>query len=105
MCHQERKADDFSRSLAKHIAHGDEIALGFRHLDAADGQHAVVQPVAGEGPPVMGGHTLRDLVLVVWKHQIKSAAMDVEGLAQRDLAHRRAFDVPAPSASAPWASP
>ena len=41
---------------------------------------------------------LRDLVLVVRKHQIDAAAVDVEGLAEMLPRHRRAFDVPARTA-------
>ncbi len=53
----------------------------------------------------MGADALRDLVLVVREDQVEAAAVDVEGLAQRVLAHRRAFDVPAGPAAAPRAVP
>ncbi len=53
----------------------------------------------------MRGDALRDLVLVVRKDEIEPAAVNVEGLAQKRLAHRRAFDVPAGPAAAPRALP
>ena len=53
----------------------------------------------------MGALGLGDFVLVVGEDEIDAAAMDVEGLAQKRLAHRRAFDVPAGAALAPRAIP
>src|SRR5579884_4397078 len=58
-----------------------------------------------KGPAVMGADALRDLVLVVRENQVEPAAVNVEGLAEGALAHRRAFDVPAGTAAAPWARP
>src|SRR5207302_10373030 len=94
-----------TRCLGERTADGDEIALGFGHLGAADGQHAVMHPVAGKilrAAAVMGADALRDLVLVVREDQVEAAAMDVEGLSQRVLAHCRAFDMQAWSAASPW---
>ena len=48
---------------------------------------------------------LRNLVLVVRENEVEPAAMDVEGLAELGLAHRRAFDMPARPAAAPRAVP
>ena len=48
---------------------------------------------------------LRDLVLVVGELQVLAAAVDVEGLAEQGLAHRRALDVPARPAEAVLARP
>ena len=48
---------------------------------------------------------LRDLVLVVGKHQVVAAAVDVERRAQDLARHGRALDVPAGAAAAPGAVP
>ncbi len=44
---------------------------------------------------VVGGLGLSNLVLVMRKHQVDPARMDVDRLAKVALAHRRALDVPA----------
>src|SRR5207302_10476061 len=44
---------------------------------------------------VVRGLRLRDLVLVVRKHQVDATRVDVERVAEVALAHGRAFDVPA----------
>ena len=49
---------------------------------------------------VEGAAGLREFVLVMRKHQIDAAAMDVELLAEMLPRHRRAFDVPARTAAA-----
>ena len=51
---------------------------------------------------VMRAFALGDFVFVMGKHQVDAAAVDVEGLAEQSLAHRRAFNVPAGTAAAPW---
>ena len=48
---------------------------------------------------------LRDLVFVMGKNQITSAAMDIKGLSQILGAHRRALDMPTRSAQPPRALP
>ena len=53
----------------------------------------------------MRADALRDLVLVVGKHQVGAAAVDVETLAQQCPRHRRALDVPAGPPPAPRAFP
>src|SRR5579863_6103457 len=53
----------------------------------------------------MGADALGDLVLVVREDEVEAAAVDVEGLAQGLLAHRRALDVPARPAAPPRALP
>src|SRR5205085_1856349 len=91
--------------VLQQFVHGDEIAERFRHFGAVDAEEAVVHPKAHEWPTVMRRLALRELVLVMRKDQIDAAAMDVEGLAEMRLAHRRAFDVPARPAAAPRAVP
>src|SRR5215472_5044066 len=105
MRHQKRKPDDFPGSLAEHFVYSNEISLGFGHLDAGDGQHAVVQPIMGEVAVAVGANALGDLVLVVWKDQIEAPAVDVESLAELGFAHRRAFNVPARSTAPPRTVP
>jgi hypothetical protein len=53
----------------------------------------------------VGAAALGQLVLVVREGQVDAAAVDVDGLAQRLVDHRRALDVPARAARAPGAVP
>jgi hypothetical protein len=53
----------------------------------------------------MGAAALGHLVLVVREGQVDAAGVDVDGLAQRLVDHRRALDVPARTARAPGAVP
>src|SRR5712692_1525493 len=102
---QESEADHFSGCLGERLAHRDEITLRLCHFGATDGQHAVMHPISRERAPIMRADTLRDLVLVMGEDQIEPAAVNVESLTQRVLAHRRAFDVPAGAAASPRALP
>src|SRR5215470_11143796 len=92
---EQGEADDFTWRLGQDVAHGDEVALGLGHLDAANRQHPVVQPIPCERVAIMGADALSDLVLVVREDQIETTAMDVESFAELAIAHRGAFDVPA----------
>src|SRR6266581_4882849 len=73
----------------------DEVALRFRHLLALDLEEAVVHPGARHDRRVEGAARLRDFVLVVRKHEIDAAAVDVEGFAEMFPRHGRALEVPA----------
>src|SRR5262249_30647455 len=75
----------------------DEVAERLRHLLALDLQEAIVHPDARHLRAVECAAGLRDLVLVMRKHEIDTAAMDVELFAEMLPGHRRAFDVPARS--------
>src|ERR1700687_5189814 len=77
---------------------GDKIAFGLRHLVAFDLQEAVVHPDVRHASFVKGAAALRQFVLVMRKHQIDAAAMNVELLAEMFPRHRRAFDVQARAA-------
>src|SRR5699024_12693885 len=55
-----------------HLFGGDDVAHGLRHLLALVGDHAVVQPEAGEA--VACGGRLGQLVLVVGETQVQSTA-------------------------------
>ena len=48
---------------------------------------------------------LRDLVFVMWEHEVHAAGMDVERLAQVLHRHHGALDVPARAALAQWGRP
>ena len=85
----------FPRPVRQQLPDGDKIAFGFRHLVAFDLQEAVVHPDIGHAVAVKRAGTLRKFVLVVRKHQIDAAAMNVELLAEMLPRHRRALDMPA----------
>ncbi len=90
--------------LLQHFADGEEVAQRLGHLLAVHAHRAGVHP--GGGVELAGGRlALRDLVLVVREHQIRAAAVDVEGFAQAAGRHHRALDVPARPAGAPRRCP
>src|SRR6266853_3424383 len=106
MAAEQRQANGLAWPLFHQLVHSDEIAERFRHLLARRrGEEAVMQPVARERRAAMGADALGDLVLVVREDEVEPAALDVEGLAEGLLSHRRAFDVPARPAALPWAVP
>src|SRR5262249_22224209 len=74
---------------------GDEIAQGLRHLLSLHLEEAVMQPIVRHDRRVKGRPRLRDLVLMMGKHGIDAAAMNIEGLAEMLPRHGRALDVPA----------
>src|SRR5207247_8386035 len=77
------------------VAQGGEATCTLRHLFAGcRGKMLGMQPDARKGL-VVRRLRLRDLVLVVRKHQIDAAAMEVECRTQVSLVHRRACDVTA----------
>ena len=65
---------------------------------------SVVEPVFGLRLAV-AAFALGDFVFMMRENQIEPAAVDVECFAQDASAHRRAFDMPARPAFAPWAIP
>ena len=98
-------AHDVERLVQK-----QEVVERFRHLlDLAgllvgDLQHAGVHPVARERAAARG-LALRALVLVMRKHQVSAAAVDVERKPQVLARHGRALDVPARTPLAPGGIP
>ena len=62
--------------------HCQKIAQGFRHLFAANRNVAIMHPIVREGGAVMGADALRQFILVMGKHQIDAAAMNIKGLTQ-----------------------
>src|SRR4051794_39457973 len=92
---QHVEAQNFTRPIFQKIGDREKIAEGLRHLLAFDLKEAIVHPHARERMTAMRPFALRDFVFMMRKDKIDSAAMNVEGLAQQSLAHRRAFDMPA----------
>jgi hypothetical protein len=88
-------ADRLARPFGQDLPDGEEVAEALRHLLAFDLQEAVVHPVIRHHGRLKGAARLGDLVLVMGKHQIDAAAVDVEGLAEVLPRHGGAFDVPA----------
>src|SRR6056297_4227126 len=100
---EHHEADHLARhALIEQIPHGEEVAEGLRHLLALDLEHLVVEPDLRHAFGAVRAAALRALVLVVGKEKVAAAAVDVERVAQKRLGHRRAFDVPARAAPAPW---
>ena len=91
------KTDNRTRPLplAEQFSNSDEVAQRLRHLLAFHLQESVVHPNIRHQRRVEGAARLRNLVLMVRKHEIDAAAVNVESLAQVLPAHRRALDVPA----------
>src|SRR5262249_49753120 len=79
----------------KQLPNRHEIPQAFAHLLAFDLQEPVVHPVIRHHQPMERAARLGDLVLVVGKHQVDAAAVNVEGFAEMLPRHRRAFDMPA----------
>src|SRR6516165_2392781 len=102
---EQRQPDGLARRFPEQLADGADIAERLRHLGAVIGEKAVVQPIVDKGPAGMGANALRDFVLVMRKDQVETAGVDVEGLAEMRLAHRRALDGPAGPAATPRAVP
>ena len=90
---------------AHQVVHRLDVADRLGHLRARQGQHAVVQPGAGEDPAAVRAFALRHLVLVVRELQVDTAGVDVDALAQVGGGHGRAFDVPARAAAPPGRVP
>src|SRR5579859_2897 len=95
---RDKKAHDFGIVLRQYFANRKEVIQRLRHLLIVDLYVAVVHPVIDEG---LSGRSfaLRNLVLVVRKLQVLTAAVNVEMLAEQRAAHRRAFDMPAGAAA------
>ena len=64
------------------IPDGDKIAGRLRHLVALDLQEAVVHPVVRHRGRAVRAARLRDLVFMVRKDQVETAAMDIEDVAE-----------------------
>ena len=49
----------------------------------------------------MRAAALRDFIFMMWKHQIRAAAMNIEIITEIFRTHRRAFNMPARTPFAP----
>jgi len=96
--------EGFGAVSLEQVCTGAEVAKRLAHLHAIDRDHVVMNPVARERL-VGDGLTLRDLALVVRKHVLETAAVDVERLAQILGAHDRALDMPAGISGTPGRVP
>src|SRR3990170_7339187 len=74
---------------------GDEVAEALRHLLPLDLEEAVMHPDLRHHFRPMRAARLGDLVLMMRKHEVDAAAMNVEGLAEMRRRHGRALDMPA----------
>ena len=91
-------------AATEELVEGDEVAEGLAHLLAVDGNHVIVHPVAA-GAVAGDGGLLGNLAFVVGEHEVHSAAVDVEGLAEIFGAHGGALGVPAGETVAPGGRP
>ena len=82
-----------------------DVAFALGHLAAADGEHAVVQPIAHAGRAAVDAAALGALVFVVGESQIAAAAVNVDDRPQVLVDHGRALDVPAGAAAPPRTVP
>ena len=82
----------------------DEVAERLAHLLTVDRNHVVVNPILSR-VVAERRRRLRDLAFVMRKHQVHTAAVDVEPLAQVFGAHGRTLHVPAGEAVAPGRRP
>ena len=88
------------------LQHGGDrqhIAERLAHLLPAHGDPAVVQPEIRKA--VTGGTGLGYLILVMWKHQICSTAVNIELRAEVLVRHGHAFGMPTGAAAAPRCRP
>src|SRR5690606_29790182 len=100
LARQQEIANHFGRIPLQHFAYGEEIAERLRHLFVVDTHRTVVHPQVDE-LRAGGAFGLRDLVVVMRKHQVAAAAVNVEGVAEAGGRHGRTFDVPARTTEAP----
>src|SRR2546427_3556684 len=101
---QQEEAQGFRLLFLQELAHDNLITLALRHLAGADLHEAVVHPVARERLAGVGLR-LGQLILMMRKLQIETAAVNVEGLAEELHAHGGGPDVPAPPAPSPRTGP
>src|SRR5262249_24950981 len=99
MTTEEEDQQRLAPPLVDRLADRRGVAAGLRHLLAGEAEHAVVRPHLRKR---MTERTrLRELVLVVRKDEVESAAVDLERRTERLLRKRRALDVPTGTAAAP----
>src|SRR4051812_29349745 len=95
----------FARPIGQQLSDRDEVAEALRHLLAFDFKEAVVHPVVRHNRSAVRAARLSNLVLMMRKDQIESAAMDVEDITEIGGAHGGTLDVPARTSPAPRTFP
>src|SRR5665213_421465 len=90
--------------LVEQLVQRRDVPDRLGHLLAGALDHPVVHPQLRQLLPARRAG-LGGLVLVVGKHQIRAAAVDVEADAEQTLGHRRALDVPARAPLPPGSIP
>ena len=83
---------------------GDEVAQRLAHLLSVDGYHVVVHPVFHH-LVALACHSLCYLALMMRKHEVHAASVDVEVVAEILAAHCRTLAVPSGESVAPWTWP
>src|SRR5262245_55635745 len=95
-------------SFREEIAQGEEVPERFRHLLAFDHKVGAMEPVLNEflSRRLDGcAFALRNFILMVWKHQIFPADVNIKARPEEFHAHRAALDVPTGPAFAPGTGP
>src|SRR5262245_63740842 len=97
---QHRESDCLARPgvtlpAREQLVHSDEVAEALRHLLTFDLEKAVMHPHLRHDRRAEGRARLGDLVLVVREDEVDAAAVDIEGLTEMGVSHRRALDMPA----------
>ena len=102
---QHRKAQHLARPCTpakfirrQQLMNRHEIPQALGHFLSLDLQKPVMHPHIRHARRIKGAAALRNLVLVMRKHQINPAAMNIKRLTQISMAHRRAFNMPARAA-------
>ena len=103
-CHRGICLFELRMVTGEQLRKGDEVPEGFAHLLSVDRDHVVVHPVA-DATGASPCHILGNLAFMVREHQVHSASVDVEFLAEVFLAHHGAFKMPAGETFAPWTGP
>ena len=101
---QDEETNNFSVEFLEHLTNGEEIAQRLGHLFVVDAHKTVVHPVVNK-LALMCPFRLGNLVLMMRKLEILTAAMNVKARPQQIGTHRRAFDVPARTAVTPRRCP
>ncbi len=97
---QDKEAHHFRPVFLQHFADGEKVAQRFRHFFVINPDKPVMHPVIDEFA-VVRTFGLRNLVLMMWKLQILTTAVDVEVFAEVMRTHGRTLDMPARPALAP----
>ena len=102
---EDKDADGIGTVLIYRLLYRYYVSQGFAHLLFAKLHHAVMQPVFNKR--LNAGETLRlgNLILMVGKDQVLSAAVDINTVTKILKRHGAAFNVPPRSTRTPGAIP